>query len=324
MRFLPAALCGVVSFLGICGAQAQPYPSRPITLVVPFAAGGPTDTLARILGERMRQSLGQTIVVEATTGAAGAIGAGRVPRAAPDGYTIGIGHVGTHVVNGAIYPLGYDLLKDLDPIALLPANPQLIVTKPNVPAKDLKELIACTKENQAKITGGTAGNGSASHVAAIYFQQKTATNYTLVPYRGTGPAILDLIAGQIDLMIDQASNSLPHVQGGKLRAFAVTAAKPLPSAPDIPSVDEAGLPGFYISIWHGLWVPHGTPKEAIERLTAAAQDALADPAVQRRLADLGLEIPPRERQTPEGLRAHQIAEIEKWWPIIKAANIKGE
>ena len=323
MKALLAAVCGIV---GICTAQAQaqPYPSRPITLVVPFAAGGPTDTLARIIGERMRQSLGQTIVIETTTGAAGSIGVGRVARAAPDGYTIGIGHVGTHVVNGAIYPLGYDLLKDLDPIALLPANPQLIVTKPNVPAKDLKELIAWTKENQAKITGGTAGNGSASHVAAIYFQQKTGTNYTLVPYRGTGPAILDLIAGQIDLMIDQASNSLPHVQGGKLRAFAVTAAKRLPSAPDIPSVDEAGLPGFYISIWHGLWVPHGTPKEAIEKLTAAAQEALADPAVQKRLGELGLEIPPRDRQTPEGLRAHQTAEIEKWWPIIKAANIKGE
>jgi tripartite-type tricarboxylate transporter receptor subunit TctC len=282
MRVLLAALCGIA---GICTAQAQtqPYPSRPITLVVPFAAGGPTDQLARIVGERMRQSLGQTIVIETTTGAAGSIGVGRVARAAPDGYTVGIGHVGTHVVNGAIYPLGYDLLKDLDPVALLPANPQLIVTKPNVPAKDLRELIAWVKENQGKITGGTAGNGSASHVAAIYFQQKTATSYTLVPYRGTGPAILDLIAGQIDLMIDQSSNSLPHVQGGKLRAFAVTAPKRLPSAPDIPTVDEAGLPGFYISIWHGLWAPHGTPKEAIEKLTAAAQDALADPAVQKSL-----------------------------------------
>ena len=321
MRILLAALVGLV---GTCAAQAQPYPSRPITLVVPFAAGGPTDTLARIIGERMRQALGQTIVIEATTGAAGSIGVGRVARAAPDGYTIGIGHLGTHVVNGAIYPLAYDLLKDLDPIALLPANPQLIVTKPNVPAKDLKELIAWTKENQAKITGGTAGNGSASHVAAIYFQQKTGTNYTLVPYRGTGPAILDLIAGQIDLMIDQSSNSLPHVQGGKLRAFAVTAAKRLPSAPDIPSVDEAGLPGFYISIWHGLWVPAGTPKEVIEKLTAAAQEAMADPAVQKRLGDLGQDIPPRDRQTPEGLRTHQMAEIEKWWPIIKAANIKAE
>jgi len=311
--------------LGLTGAaSAQSYPSRPITLVVPFSAGGPTDTLARIVAERMRQSLGQTIVIESTTGAAGSIGVGRVARAAPDGYTVGIGHWGTHVVNGAIYPLQYDLLKDLDPVALLPANPQLVVTRPNVPAKDLKELIAWVKENQNKISGGTAGAGSASHIGGIYFQQKTGTSYTFVPYRGTGPAILDLIAGQIDIMVDQSSNSLPHVQNGKLKAFAVTANKRLPSAPDIPSVDEAGLPGFYISVWHGLWVPHGTPPEVIARLTAAAQDALADPAVQKRLAELGQEIPPREQQTPEGLRRHHVAEIEKWWPIIKAAGIKPE
>ena len=304
--------------------QAQPYPSRPITMVVPFAAGGPTDTLARILAERMRQSLGQTIVIENTTGAAGSIGVGRVVRAAADGYTVSIGHWSTHVVNGAIYPLGYDLLKDLDPVALLPANPQLIVTKPTVPAQDLKGLIAWVKENQDKISGGTAGAGSASHIGGIYFQQKTGTRYTFVPYRGTGPAIQDLIAGQIDLMVDQSSNSLPHVQGGRLRAFAVTAAKRLASAPEIPTVDEAGLPGFYISVWHGLWVPHGTPAEAVARLTAAAQDALADPVVQKRLGELGQEIPPRDQQTPQGLHAHQQAEIEKWWPIIKAANIKLE
>jgi tripartite-type tricarboxylate transporter receptor subunit TctC len=305
-------------------AAAQPYPSRPITIVVPFAAGGPTDTLARILSERMRQSLGQTIIIENTTGAAGSIGVGRVVRAAPDGYTVGIGHWSTHVVNGAIYPLTYDMLKDLDPVVLLPANPQLIVTKPNVPAKDLKELIAWVKENQSKISGGTAGAGSASHIGGIYFQQKTGTSYPFVPYRGTGPAIQDLIAGQIDIMCDQSSNSLPQVQSGKIRAFAVTANKRLPSAPDIPTVDEAGLPGFYISVWHGLWVPHGTPKEAIQKLTAAAQDALADPAVQKRLAELGQEIPPRDRQTPEGLHALHKAEIDKWWPIIKAANIKAE
>jgi len=315
----------VAAAVGIAGAaQAQPYPSRPITMVVPFAAGGPTDTLARILGERMRQSLGQTIVIENTTGAAGSIGVSRVVRAAPDGYTVGIGHWSTHVINGAIYPLNYDLLTDLDPVALLPANPQLIVTKPNVPAKDLKELIAWAKENQDKISGGTAGAGSASHIGGIYFQQKTGARYPFVPYRGTGPAIQDLIAGQIDIMVDQSSNSLPQVQNGKLRAFAVTASKRIASAPDIPTVDEAGLPGFYISVWHGLWVPRGTPKEAIERLTAAAQEALADPGVQKRLADLGQEIPPRDVQTPDGLNRVQKAEIEKWWPIVKAANIKAE
>lgn len=315
----------VAGALGMAAAaQAQSYPTRAITLVVPFAAGGPTDTVARIVGERMRQSLGQTIVIENTTGAAGSIGVGRVARAPADGYTVSIGHVGTHVVNGAIYPLGYDLLKDLDPVALLPANPQLIVTRPTVPAANLKELVAWVKENQDKISGGTAGAGSASHIGGIYFQQHTGTKFTFVPYRGTGPAIQDLIAGQIDIMVDQSSNSLPQVQNGKLKAYAVTAAKRLPSAPDIPTVDEAGLPGFYISVWHGLWVPHGTPADVVARLTAAAQDALADPAVQKRLTDLGQEIPPREAQTPEGLRRHQTAEIAKWWPIIKAAGVKAE
>jgi tripartite-type tricarboxylate transporter receptor subunit TctC len=317
-------LACVVSFAWIGAAQAQPYPSRPITMVVPFAAGGPTDTLARIIGERMRQALGQTIIIENTTGAAGSIAVGRVARSAPDGYTLGIGHWSTHVVNGAIYPLTYDLLKDLDPVALLPSNPQLIVATNGVPAKDLKELVAWVKANQSKVSAGTAGAGSASHVGGLYFEKFTDTRLTFVPYRGTGPAMLDLMAGQINLMLDQSSNSLPQVREGKIRAFAVTANKRLASAPDIPTVDEAGLPGFYISVWHGLWVPHGTPKEAIEKLTAAVQEALADPAVQKRLAELGQETPPREQQTPEGLGALQKAEIEKWWPIIKAANVKVE
>src|SRR3954464_3047240 len=316
MKIPLSAAC--LSLALLTGAvQAQPYPSRPITMVVPFAAGGPTDTLARIVAERMRQSLGQTVIVENTTGAAGSIAVGRVVRAAPDGYTLGIGHWSTHVVNGAIYPLNYDLLKDLDPVALLPSNPQLIVATNGVPAKDLKEFVAWVKANQSKISVGTAGAGSASHVGGIYFEKFNDTRLTFVPYRGTGPAMLDLMAGQINLMLDQSSNSLPQVREGKIRAFAVTAEKRLAAAPDIPTVDEAGLPGFYISVWHGLWVPHGTPKDVIEKLTAAAQEALADPAVQKRLAELGQEIPPREQQTPEGLGAYQKAEIEKWWPIIK-------
>jgi tripartite-type tricarboxylate transporter receptor subunit TctC len=320
-RLLAGALAGLVT---VGDALAQPYPNKPITLVVPFAAGGPTDTLARILGERLRQSLGQTVVIENTTGAAGSIGVGRVVRSAPDGYTIGIGHWSTHVVNGAIYPLNYDLVKDLDPVSMLPANPQLIVTKNAVPAKDLKELIAWVKENQAKISAGTAGAGSASHVSGAYFQNTTGTKFPFIPYRGTGPAIQDLVSGQLDIMFDQSSNSLPHVQNGKIKAYAVTAAKRLPSAPDIPSVDEAGLPGFYISVWHGFWVPKGTPKEAIDKLAAATQEALADPAVQKRLAELGQDIPTKEQQTPEGLAKHHKAEIDKWWPIIKSANIKVE
>jgi tripartite-type tricarboxylate transporter receptor subunit TctC len=319
-----AGLACAVSFASAGAVCAETYPSRPITMVVPFAAGGPTDTLARIIGERMRQALGQTIIVENTTGAAGSIAVGRVARSAPDGYTLSIGHWSTHVVNGAIYPLAYDLLKDLDPVALLPSNPQLIVATNGVPAKDLKELVAWVKANQSKVSAGTAGAGSASHVGGLYFEKFTDTHLTFIPYRGTGPAMLDLMAGQINLMLDQSSNSLPQVREGKIRAFAVTASKRLASAPDIPTVDEAGLPGFYISVWHGLWVPHGTPKDVIEKLTAAAQEALADPTVQKRLAELGQEIPPREQQTPEALGALQKAEIEKWWPIIKAANVRVE
>jgi tripartite-type tricarboxylate transporter receptor subunit TctC len=315
-------LACAASFAWAGAVRAETYPSRPITMVVPFAAGGPTDTLARIVGERMRQALGQTIIVENTTGAAGSIAVGRVARSAPDGYTLSIGHWSTHVVNGAIYPLAYDLLKDLDPVALLPSNPQLIVATNGVPAQDLKELVAWVKANQSKVSAGTAGAGSASHVGGLYFEKFTDTHLTFVPYRGTGPAMLDLMAGQINLMLDQSANSLPQVREGKIRAFAVTANKRLTSAPDIPTVDEAGLPGFYISVWHGLWVPHGTPKDVIEKLTAALQEALADPAVQKRLAELGQEIPPREQQTPEALGAYQKSEIEKWWPIIKAADIK--
>jgi tripartite-type tricarboxylate transporter receptor subunit TctC len=317
-------LATVVGLMSLCVAQAQPYPSRPITLVVPFAAGGPTDTVARILGERMGRTLGQTIVVENTTGAAGSIAVGRVARAALDGYTVSIGHWSTHVINGAIYPLNYDLLKDLDPVALLPANPQLIVAKKNVPANDLKELVAWVRTNQDKISAGTAGAGSASHVGGVYFQNFTKTRFTFVPYRGSGPAMLDLVSGTIDLMCDQSTNSLPQVRSNSVKAFAVTSPRRLASAPDIPTVDEAGMPGFYISVWHGLWVPHGTPKEIVAKLTAAAQEALADPNVQKRLAELGQEIPPREMQTPEGLATFQKAEIEKWWPIVKAAGIKAE
>ncbi len=320
-RLLAGAFAGLAT---LSAALAQPYPSRPITLVVPFAAGGPTDTLTRILGERLRAPLGQTVVVENATGAAGSIGVGRVARAAPDGYTVGIGHWSTHVVNGAIYSLPYDLIADFEPVSLLPANPQLIVTKTAVPAKDLRELIDWVKQNQDKVSAGTAGAGSASHVSGAYFQATTGTKFPFIPYRGTGPAIQDLVAGQLDIMFDQSSNSLPHVRNGKLKAYAVTAKNRLPSAPDIPTVDEAGMPGFYISVWHGMWVPKGTPKEIVAKLTSAVQEALADPAVRARMAELGLDVPSPEQQTPEGLAAHHKAEIDKWWPIIKAANIKGE
>jgi len=318
---LLAAFAGLVS---VCAAQAQPYPSRPITMVVGFSAGGPTDTVARIIGERMSRSLGQTIIVENTTGAGGSIGVGRVARAAPDGYTQSIGHWGTHVLNGAIYSLNYDLLRDLDPVAMLPANPLLIVARKDVPAKNLTELVDSVRAHQDKVTAGTAGAGSATHIGGVYFQNFTKTKVTFVPYRGAGPALLDLVAGTIDIMCDQSANSLPQVQAGTVKAFAVTAPKRIASAPDIPTVDEAGLPQFYVSIWHGLWVPHGTPKDVVAKLTAAVQDALADPNVKSRLAELGQEIPPREQQTPEALGKFQKAEIEKWWPLVKSAGIKAE
>ena len=324
MRILRiAAACGVL-WGGCAVASAQVYPSRPITMVVPFAAGGPVDTVARILSEPMRASLGQSIIVENVTGAAGSIGVGRVARAAPDGYTLSIGHWSTHVVNGAIYPLPYDLLRDLEPIVLLPSNPMIVVSKNGVPAKDLNEFVGWIKANEGKVSAGTAGAGSATHVAGVYFQNVTGTRFQFVPYRGTGPALQDLVAGQIDFIVDQASNSLQHVRDGKIRAYAVTAKARLPSAPEIPTVAEAGLPSLDISVWYGLWAPRGTPKEIIAKLNAAAVQALGDPVVRQRFGELGLDIPPRDQLTPEALAAYQKAEIEKWWPVIKGANIKTE
>jgi tripartite-type tricarboxylate transporter receptor subunit TctC len=324
MTLLRIAAGCVLLWGGIAAAPAQVYPSRPITMVVPFAAGGPVDTVARILSEPMRATLGQSIIVENVTGAAGSIGVGRVARAAPDGYTLSIGHWSTHVVNGAIYPLPYDLLRDLEPIVLLPSNPMIVVSKSAVPAKNLNEFVGWIKANEGKVSAGTAGAGSATHVAGVYFQNVTGTRFQFVPYRGTGPALQDLVAGQIDFIVDQASNSLQHVRDGKIRAYAVTASARLPSAPDIPTVAEAGLPSLDISVWYGLWAPKGTPKEIIAKLNAAAVQALSEPAVRQRFAELGLDMPPRDQLTPEALAAYQKAEIEKWWPVIKGANIKTE
>jgi tripartite-type tricarboxylate transporter receptor subunit TctC len=305
-------------------AEAQTFPSKQITLVVPFTAGGPTDTLARILAERMGRALGQTVIVDNTTGAAGTIGVARVVRAAPDGYTIGIGHWSTHVVNPAIYPLTFNILDDLEPLAYIATNPQLLVSRKDLPAADLKGLIEWAKANSDKVTAGTAGVGAASHIGGLYFEQKTGAKLRFIPYRGGAPALQDVVAGQIDIMFDQAANSIPQVQAGKIKAFAVTAKERLKAMPDIPTVDEAGLPGLYIAVWHGLWAPKGTPKDVTARLTAAIMESLTDPQVREKFAALGQEIPEPAQQTPQALRALHEAEIKLWWPLIKSAGIKIE
>jgi tripartite-type tricarboxylate transporter receptor subunit TctC len=305
-------------------AQAQSYPTRPITMIVPFPAGGATDTLARFLSERLRATLGQPIIIENVAGAAGSIGVGRAARAAGDGYTLSIGTLTTHALIGGLYPLQFDLVADLEPIAELASEPLLIVGRKNLPAADLKELIAWLKANPDTASVGIAGVGAVGHLTGISFQRDTGTRFHFVPYRGNGPAAQDLVAGQIDLMIEPSSNFRTLVRAGSIKAFAVTSAIRSATAPDIPTAEEAGLPGFRTSLWYGLWAPKGTPKAVIDRLNAAVVDALADPAVQKRLTELGLEIAPRDQQAPDALAGLQRAEIAKWWPIIKAANIKGE
>jgi len=303
---------------------AQAYPTRAITLTVPFSAGGPTDTIARIMAERMGRALGQTIVVENVTGAGGSIAVAKVAKSAPDGYAMGIGHIGTHVIVEAIQPVQFDVLKDLAPIGMVCTNPQIVVAKLATPAKDLREFIAYVKANESKVTAGTGGAGTPAHLSAVYLQQKLGANFQIVHYRGAAPAMQDILAGHIDLNFDQAANAIPQYKAGKVKAYAVTASKRLAAVPDLPTVDEAGLPGFYMAVWHGLWVPAGTPQPIISRLNAAMVEALADPAVRKRLEDLGQEITTAEQQTPAGLGAHHKSEIDKWWPLIKQAGIKAE
>jgi tripartite-type tricarboxylate transporter receptor subunit TctC len=305
-------------------ARAQAYPSRPITLIEPFAAGGPLDTIGRILAERMRLSLGQPIVIENVPGASGTLGLARLARAAPDGYTIGHGSTPTHVFNSAIFKLPFDVEEDFQPIAPVGSGPLLIVVKKALAANNLKELIAWLKANPDTAVQGTGGVAATSHIAGIFFQQVSGTRFALVPYRGAGPAMQDLIAGQIDMMIDPASNTLPHARAGRIKALAVTTRERLKAAPEIPTADEAGLPGFSFENWHGFFAPKGAPAAVVARLNAAVVETLADPAVRARLVDLGQEIVPREQQTPEALAAMLRAGIAKWGPIIRAAGIKAE
>ncbi|WP_298372963.1 tripartite tricarboxylate transporter substrate binding protein BugD [uncultured Bradyrhizobium sp.] len=319
------AIVTVLAMLALTGiAPAETWPAHPITIVVPFAAGGPSDAMARILAERMKQSLGEVVLIENVTGAGGSLGVGRAVRAAPDGYTVSFGHLGTHVANGAIYKLGYDLVDDLEPVVLLPSNPMIIVSKNAVPAKSLKELLEWLKSRPAPPTAGTAGAGSGSHIAGLYFENVSGIKLQYVPYRGTGPALNDLVAGQIDIIVDQTSNSINQVRAGNIRAYAVTDSKRVANAAEVPTVDEAGLPGFHMTLWSGLWVPKGTPKEIVDKLNVAAIQAMNDPAVKKQLENLGLQMPPKDQLKPEALGAWQKAEIAKWWPMIKAANVKVE
>jgi tripartite-type tricarboxylate transporter receptor subunit TctC len=305
-------------------ARAQAYPSRPITMVVAFAAGGAQDVVARILAEPMRASLGQPVIIENVAGANGTIGVGRIARAPPDGYTLGIGSWSTHVANGAAYALPYDVLNDFEPVSLLVDGPLLITAKKTIPAGNLQEFIAWLRANPGKAAQGHSGLGGMAHVAGLLLQKETGTSFQSVPYRGGAPAVQDLLAGHIDFTMGPASDTLPQIRLGSIKAFAVAAKRRLAAAPNIPTVDEAGLPGLHLSVWVGLWVPKRTPKDIIVKLNAAVVDALAEPTARQRLGELAQEIFPRDQQTPQALGTLQKAEIEKWWPIIKAANIKGE
>jgi tripartite-type tricarboxylate transporter receptor subunit TctC len=294
-------------------------------MIIPFSAGGPSDVIGRLLAERMRATLGQSVLVENSTGAGGTIGVGRVARAAPDGYTLGIGIWSTHVVNGAIYTLQYDVTKDFAPVSLISRElGTIIVAKKSTPAKNLRELIEWLKAGQGRATFGTAGVGSPPHIGGVLFQNLAGAPFQFVHYRGAAPVAQDLVAGQIDMAIDSPTTSLPQVRAGFIKAYAVTAKSRLPAAPDIPTADEAGLSGMYLSVWFALWAPKGTPTDVVTKLNLAARRALADPSMGSRLVDLGQEIFPPDQQTPEALGALQKADIEKWWPIIKAAGIKAE
>jgi tripartite-type tricarboxylate transporter receptor subunit TctC len=321
---IAATIVVAVAVAGIGGAQAQPYPSHPITIIVPFPAGGPTDTLARILSERMRVSLGQPVIIETVTGAGASIGVARAAQAAPDGYTLSIGNWTSHVGAGAMYPAAHDAVLEMQPVSRISATPLMIIGKNALPPNNAQEFIAWLKANPGKASAATIGAGSGAHICLLYFQQKTGTNFQLVPYRGGAPVMQDLVAGQIDFFCAEASQTLTFLRSGAIKAFAVMSKERWPGAPNVPTMDEVGVSGMYISFWNGLWVPKGTPGDIVAKLNSAIVDTLADPTVRQRLTDLGHVIATREEQTPEALGAFHKAEIEKWWPIIKAANIKPE
>ena len=325
MRQWLAVMAAMMAASGWTGmAAAQDYPTHPITMIVPFPAGGATDTLARFLGEQMRGVLGQPVIIENIGGAAGSIGVGRAVRAPADGYTLSIGTSTTHMLTGGLYALSFDLLKDLAPVIQIGSEPLLIVGKKALPADDLKGLIAWLKANPDKASVGIAGVGATGHLAGIAFRKATVTQFQFVPYRGNAPAMQDLLAGNIDFMIEPSSNFRSLVAAGSVKPFAITGRTRLASAPDIPTADEAGLPGFFASLWYGLWVPKDTPKDIVAKLNAAMTQILASLPVRQRFAELGIQITPLDQQSPEALRAFQKAEMDRWWPIIKASGLKGE
>jgi tripartite-type tricarboxylate transporter receptor subunit TctC len=323
-RFLGsiAALATATSFAKRSSAQA--YPSRPITMIVPFPAGGPTDTIGRIFAKALQPSLGQPVIVENVPGAAGSLGTERVAFGRPDGYTLGLANTVTHVLNGAIYPLKYDVVKDFEPISLLVNEPAMIVVRHDLSVGNLQELITWLQANPDKGLSGTGGAGTVSDIVAILFQQRTGTNFRRIPYRGLGPAIQALLAGEVDLVMSLLANALPQVRAGTIKALAVTSNRPLVGAPDIPTVDAAGLEGFYQSNWHALFAPRETPKDVVASVNRAVISALADQEVRKRLIDMGQDFFADERLTPAALSSFQQTEIEERWPIVKAAGVKVE
>jgi tripartite-type tricarboxylate transporter receptor subunit TctC len=320
MRNLMLAIAGAL-LAGTVAAHAQSYPSRPITLIVPFPPGGSTDTAARILADKMKPILGQSVIIENVGGAGGSIAVGRVARAPADGYTIDIGQWDTHV-GSIIYNITYDLQKDFDPIGLISVNPQLLVAKKTLQANRLNELVAWMKANpgEAKFVNQNA----AAHVTGILMEKATGTKVTYIPYRGAGPAMTDLISGQVDLLVIQGAAALPQVRAGTIKAIANLSPQRSASMPDIPTSDETGVPGLHMSGWFGFFGPKGMPKEAVDKLNGAMRQVLADPAVKARFTELGLDVASPQQQTPEGLAAFQKAEIDKWWPIIRSSGIKPE
>ena len=322
IKAMIAIALGAVCAIG--GANAQSFPSRPVTILVPLAAGGSTDTIGRIIAEGMRPHLGQPVIVENSPGAGGSTGVIRVARGTPDGYTVQIGQWGTNVASGAVYDLPIDLLKDLEPVGLICTQPFMIVGRKNLPANNLKELIAWIKDNPGKVTLGNAGIGSPGHVSGVFFQNTIGAKMVFVPYRSAGPASQDMLAGNIDMMMDTAATSGNYVKNGLLKAFAISANKRSPAMPDVPTVDEAGMPGFYFYFWHALWVPKGTPPDVIAKLNDALVKARNDPATRKRLADAGQEFFPDSMNAPEGLAKFQKEEIDKWWPVIKSAGIRAQ